>query len=58
MTQSSLNERQLLELDEIVELAKITEQQSQELCDAAIAVSKKFKVRKQQATPEQVKMPG
>jgi hypothetical protein len=45
MTQHSLNKRQLQELDEMVELAKITEQQSQELCDAAIAVSEKVKAK-------------
>ena len=45
MTQSPLNESQLAELAEIVELAKTTEQQSQEVCDLAVAISKKCQTR-------------
>jgi hypothetical protein len=43
MTQPELNEKKLAELAEMLELAKITEQKAQELCEFTKALDEKWK---------------
>lgn len=45
MTQASLNEKQLAELAEMLELAKITEQKAKELCELATEIDQKWQRR-------------
>ena len=45
MTQSELNEKQLAELGEMLELAKVTEQKAREINELAIAFEAKWKSR-------------
>lgn len=45
MTQPELNEKQLAELREMLELAKVTEQKARELNELAIAFEAKWKSR-------------
>ncbi|MFB2897388.1 hypothetical protein ACE1CI_31100 [Aerosakkonemataceae cyanobacterium BLCC-F50] len=45
MTQSELNEKQLAELGEMLELAKVTEQKAKELCEMGEAFAQKYEKR-------------
>lgn len=45
MTQPELNEKQLAELEEMLELAKVTEQKGREINELAIAFEAKWKSR-------------
>ncbi|MGA9380991.1 MAG: hypothetical protein WBV73_19675 [Phormidium sp.] len=45
MTQPELNEKQLAELGEMLELAKVTEQKAREINELAIAFEAKWKSR-------------
>lgn len=45
MTQPELNEKQLAELAEMLELAKVTEQKAKELCEMGEAFAQKYEKR-------------
>ena len=45
MTQLSLNEKQLVELAQMLELAQVTEQKAKDLCDLAMKIDKKWQRR-------------
>ena len=45
MTQPSMDESELAKMKELLELAKITEQQAQELADFTLAIDQKYEKR-------------
>ena len=45
MTQPSMDESELAKMKELLELAKITEQQTQELADFTLAIDQKYEKR-------------
>ena len=45
MTQPSMDESELAKMKELLELAKITEQQAQELADFTLAIDNKYEER-------------
>ena len=48
MKQPELNEKQIAELEEILEIAKITEQKAREMCELSTAIAWKYQKRMQQ----------
>lgn len=45
MTQEELNDQQIAELEEILEMAKITEQKAKEMCELSTAIAWKYQKR-------------
>lgn len=48
MKQPSLNEKQIAELEEILEMARIMEEKAREMCEMSTAIAWKYQLRMQE----------